>query len=111
MIRRALELREPLDTYAAKLKVSIDAIDQEVYNNDYLLDAKQRVLKVIKEQLEPLFLLTKELEGNADLQEGAYKASYSSLQEILPVFDHVLSYFKSLQDRATRREFNSHRGI
>ncbi len=40
MIRRALELREPLDTYAAKLKVSIDAIDQEVYNNDYLLDAK-----------------------------------------------------------------------
>jgi len=40
MIRRALELREPLDTYATKLKVSADVIDQEVYNNDYLLDAE-----------------------------------------------------------------------
>jgi len=79
MIRRALELCEPLDTYATKLKVSVDTIDQEVYNNDYLLDAEWRILKVIKEQLEPLFLLTKELEGNADLREGVYKALYGSL--------------------------------
>ena len=40
MIQRALELYEPLNTYATKLKVSTDTINQEVYNNNYLSDAK-----------------------------------------------------------------------
>jgi hypothetical protein len=36
MILRALLLREALDTYAAKLRVSEDELDQEIYHNDYL---------------------------------------------------------------------------
>ena len=96
MIRRALKLREALNTYAAKLKVSKDSLDQETFDNDYLTDNKQEVLKMIKEQLELLFLLTKSLEGNADLKEGTQQASHGALWEILPVFDHVLSHFETL---------------
>ena len=36
MIRRALELRKALNTYAVKLKVSKDSLDQETFDNDYL---------------------------------------------------------------------------
>jgi len=36
MIRRALELQEALDTYAAKLSVSKDVLDLETFNDDYL---------------------------------------------------------------------------
>jgi hypothetical protein len=36
MIVRALQLREALDTYAAKLRVSKDDLDQETFENDYL---------------------------------------------------------------------------
>ena len=70
MIRYALELHEALNTYATKLKVSKDSLDQETFNNNYLIDNKQEVLKIIKEQLELLFLLTKSLEGNTKLKEG-----------------------------------------
>jgi hypothetical protein len=38
MIRRALELREALDTYAAKLHMSKEAFDQETFEQDYLSD-------------------------------------------------------------------------
>jgi hypothetical protein len=51
---------------------------------------------VIKEHLMPLFLRTKDLEGNAKLKEGALKASYGALWELLPVFEHVLKHFKEL---------------
>jgi hypothetical protein len=111
MIRRALELREALNTYAAKLKVSKDSLDQETFDNDYLTDNEWEVLEMIKEQLEPLFLLTKSLEGNADLKEGAQQASHGALWEILPVFDHVLSHFETLQLRSTAGDFNHHEGI
>jgi hypothetical protein len=36
MILRALLLREALDTYAAKLRLSKDELDREIYDNDYL---------------------------------------------------------------------------
>jgi len=38
MILRTLQLREALDIYAAKLRVSKDTLDQEIYNHDYLTD-------------------------------------------------------------------------
>jgi len=97
MIRRALELREALDTYAAKLSISADLFDQETFNNDYLKEEEWAILELVKSHLEPLFLLTKSLEGNADMQDGACKASHGALWEILPVFDHVLSYFEQLE--------------
>lgn len=70
MIRRGLELREALDTYAAKLRMSEEVLDQEIFENDYLKPSEWRSLEIIMEQLEPLFQLTKDLEGNADLQEA-----------------------------------------
>jgi hypothetical protein len=36
MILRALLLREALDTYAAKLRLSKDELNREIYDNDYL---------------------------------------------------------------------------
>jgi hypothetical protein len=79
MIRRALELKEALNTYAAQLRGSKDALDKEVSDNDYLSDNKWKALEIIKEQLEPLFYTTKALKGNADLQDSAYKASHGCL--------------------------------
>jgi hypothetical protein len=38
MILRALQLRKALDTYATKLRVSKDTLNQEIYNHDYLID-------------------------------------------------------------------------
>jgi hypothetical protein len=40
MILRALQLREALDTYAAKLRVSKDTLNQEIYNHNYLTNNK-----------------------------------------------------------------------
>jgi hypothetical protein len=40
MILRALLLREALDTYAAKLRLSKDNLDLEIYDNDYLTPNK-----------------------------------------------------------------------
>jgi hypothetical protein len=40
MIRRALELREALDLYCSKLRMSTDPDDKEAYKQDYLSDAK-----------------------------------------------------------------------
>lgn len=58
-----------------------------------------------------MFLCTKELEGNAQLKEGALKASHGSLWELLPVFEHVLKYLEDLQTGATRGDFNVYKGI
>jgi hypothetical protein len=79
MIRRALELREALNTYAAQLRVSTDDLDKEVFNKDYLSPDKWKSLEIIKQQLEDLFYITKALEGNADLSDGDYKASHGCL--------------------------------
>jgi hypothetical protein len=57
--------------------------------------------------LEVLFRATKSLEGNTKLKEGAYKASYGALWELLPVFEHILKHFKDLQDRASHGEFSN----
>jgi hypothetical protein len=111
MVLRALQLREALDTYAAKLRLSKDDLDREIYNYDYLSDNEWATLKIIKEQLEPLFLATKSLEGNAQLKEGALKASHGALWELLPVFEYILKHFEDLQVQAQRGDFNDHPGI
>jgi len=38
MILRALQLRDTLDAYAFRLKVSKDELDKETFDNDYLDD-------------------------------------------------------------------------
>jgi len=53
-----------------------------------------------------LFYATKSLEGNADLTEGAKKASHGALWELLPVFEHILKHFEDLQTRAAAGEFH-----
>ena len=111
MVLRALQLREALDTYAARLRLSKDDLDQEIYNYDYLTDNEWATLQIIKEQLEPLFLATKSLEGNAKLKEGALKASHDALWELLPVFEYILKHFEDLQVQAKRGDFNDHPGI
>src|SRR5271168_5406254 len=100
MIRRALELREALDIYAGKLRVSNEALDEETYQQDYLTPEEWEALEIIKSQLEPIFYLTKDLEGNADLPDGARKASHGSLWEVLPTFEHVLAHFENLEKEA-----------
>ena len=111
MIRQALKLREALDAYAFKLRLLKEDLNKETHLNDYLSDDDQRTLKIIKEQLEPLFYLTKELEGNTDLADGACRASHGALQETLPVFDHVLAYFEKLEQQAKSGLFNDHPSI
>lgn len=49
MIRRALELKEALNTYAAQLNVSKDVLDKETFNNDYLSSEEWDILFFIKE--------------------------------------------------------------
>jgi hypothetical protein len=106
MIRRALLLKEALNTYAAQLYVSKDEFDKETFSKDYLSPDKWATLEDIRKQLEPLFYLTKALKGNATAQEKALKASYSALWEVLPVLEHILGHFEQLQNRANNGEFN-----
>jgi hypothetical protein len=61
--------------------------------------------------LEPLFRLTKDLEGNYDLKDGAQKASHGVLWEVLPVFEFVLSYFENLEIEAKAGVFDGYPGI
>jgi len=58
-----------------------------------------------------LFLITKSLEGNADLQDGACEASHGALWEILPGFDSLLTHFEELEQRAKAGDFLDHPGI
>ena len=111
MIRRALELQEALDIYALKLHRNSDAFDQETYDNDYLSEQEWKALAIIKDQLAPLFYLTKELEGNADLSEGGGKASHGVLWEVLPMLEEVLDHFEGLEKQAKNSDFNDHPGI
>ena len=74
MIQRALHLREALDMYAYKLRLSKEAFDLEVFQHDYLSDDEWKALTLMADHLAPLFHLTKSLEGNADLQEGSKQA-------------------------------------
>ena len=80
--------------------MSKEAFDQETFQQDYLTDKEQDALTLIKDQLDPLFRLTKDLEGNPNLKDSAYKASYSALQELLPAFKYILVHFKGLEQDA-----------
>jgi hypothetical protein len=66
---------------------------------------------LIKEQLEPLFCITKSLEGNPDAKYDARKASHSALEEIRPSFEHILAHFEKLEDQAEVGRFDGHRDI
>jgi hypothetical protein len=107
IILRALLLREALDTYAIKLRLSKDELDKETFNNDYLNNNKWRTLELIKQHLEVLFRATKSLKGNIKLKEGTRKVSHGALWELLPVFKHILKHFENLQYCATYGEFNN----
>ena len=107
MVTRAILLRESLDRYAYKLRVSKDAFDVETYEEDYLNDDEWSTLELISKQLEPLFLLTKSLEGNTKLIEGAGKPSHGALWEVLPVFEGLLQHFESLERKAALGQFNT----
>jgi hypothetical protein len=74
-----LELKEALDTYTVKLRVSTEDLNAKTYKEDYLTPMEWEALQLIKDQLEPLFRITKALEGNTDLKDGAYKASHGAL--------------------------------
>ncbi len=111
MIRRALELKQALNTYAAQLRVSTDALDKEVYDEDYLSEAEWKSLEIIKDQLADLFHVTKALEGNADLKDGDCKASHGQLAELLPVFEFILDHFEKLEKQSKAGVFDNHIGI
>ena len=111
MISRGLELREALDTYAAKLHVSTEPLDQEIFANDYLNDAEWASLAIIGKQLEPLFFLTKGLEGNVDLTEEAGQPSHGALWETLLVLEHIMAHFEGLETQSKAEDFNNHVGI
>ena len=86
--------------------MSTDPDDKEAYKQDYLSNAKQKTLEIIRDQLEPLFFITKGLEGNADIDDGACKASHGALQEQLPMLEHLLSHFENLEKEAKAGRFN-----
>ncbi len=111
MIVRTLDLRKALDIYAAKLRVSVDVLNTKTFEYDYLSNDEQKLLGFIKDQLQPLFLLTKELEGNVEDRARVCKASHGKLQELLPVFEYILAHFEKLEVDAKVGKFNKHPGI
>ena len=48
MIKRDLLLRESLDIYAVKLRVSAEPVDQETYEQDYLNDDEWTALQLLE---------------------------------------------------------------
>ena len=106
MVTRAILLRDALDRYATKLRVSKDAFDMETYEEDYLNDDEWSTLELISKQLEPLFHITKALEGNTKLTEGTGKPSHGALWEVLPAFEGLLAHFEALERKAANGDFN-----
>jgi len=51
------------------------------------------------------------LEGNYNFKDGARKASYRTLWEVLPVFEFILTHFEKLEMQAKAGAFDSHFGI
>lgn len=105
MIVRALALREALDSYASKLRESEHSLDLEVYRDDYISPDEWKTLAVMADQLEPLFRLTKDLEGNPDIHNPT-SSSHGALWELLPLFEGILSHFEDLQTLAAAGSFN-----
>jgi hypothetical protein len=97
--------------YASKLRGSTEELDKETFECDFLTPEEWKALELIRDQLEPLFRLTKNLEGNHDLKDRAQKASHRALWEALPVFEFILSHFKKLERQAKAGAFDSHLGI
>lgn len=98
MIRRSLELKEAMKIYCSELMHSSIDEDREAAA-DYLNDEEWNTLQLICDMLEPLFRLTKDLEGNADMQESAGHASHGALWEVMIALEHVMSHFEELQNR------------
>ncbi len=46
-----------------------------------------------------------------DYKDNNYKASYSQLGELLPIFEFLLTYFKSLEKQVKASNFNNCPGI
>ena len=104
-------MRQALNEYAAILHVSTEAEDQEIFDNDYLSPEEWSTLEIIRDQLEPLFLLTKGLEGNAKMTEGALEPSYGALWEFLIVLEHIIAHFESLETQSKQHQFDDYEGI
>ena len=111
IIWRVLKLREALNTYAAQLRVSKEPLDKETFDEDYLSNDEWEALEVIRDQLEPLFRLTKDREGNANLKDGACQASHGSLWELLLAFEFILRHFEGLETQSKAGDFNDYPGI
>ena len=105
MIKRVFELKPALKAYASELRGSKDEEDIEVFAEDRLTVVDQDDLALIQEHLKILFLTTKSLKGNVDLRDGVKKLSHSALQEVLIVFESLLSYFEDLKERRACHEF------
>jgi hypothetical protein len=112
MIRRALELKEALNAYCVKLRVSKEDLDQETFLQDYLTDDEWTALEIIRDQLEPLFRLTNDLEGNASIRDDkAGGASHGAIWELLLAFEFILGHFERLETEAKEGAFSDHPGI
>jgi hypothetical protein len=111
MVRRGLELRQALTEYAVMLHVSTEPDDREIFDNDYLSSEEWETLEIIRDQLQPLFLLTKGLEGNAKMTEGALEPSHGALWESLIVLEHIMTHFETLETQSKQHQFNDHAGI
>jgi hypothetical protein len=88
-----------LNTYVAQLCVFTNNLNKETFDQDYIILKKWTALKMIKEQLKPLFYVTKELKSNINLKNSDYKAFYRQLGKLLPVFEYILNYFKKLKQK------------
>jgi hypothetical protein len=75
----ALLLCKAFDIYAIRLKVLKDKLNIKTFENNYLDDKEWNTLFFIKNHLEVLFRITKDLKGNTKLKEGVRKASYGAL--------------------------------
>ena len=48
IIRRTLELKQALNTYASQLRSSSNTLDTETYKEDFLTESKWKNLELIK---------------------------------------------------------------
>jgi hypothetical protein len=106
IIRRTIELKDVFKAYMQELDVSKENLDIEIAQGDYLTTEDWNILELIRDQLQLLFLLTKNLERNPNLKEKTTKLLYGVLWEVLPTFEKILSYFEDLQTRAAHYKFD-----
>ena len=51
------------------------------------------------------------MEGNTDFKDGNNKVLYGHLEELLPVFEHIFTYFEGLEVQVHTGDFNSYPDI